>query len=207
LEKTVIFVITGSAGSASIPSITNLTGQAVLGNLPLPPGDYTVSAYFGQTVTLDDGKTTLDLRDERYGPSSANGTLTLLSPPDCTGAKLSITNIWPPDNRLWPASVIGVTDADGDPITITITSIFQDEPVGTGPQSPDGFGVGTATAQLRAERDGKGDGRVYHVGFSASEGRGGVCSAVVRVGVVENQSTPVTAIDGGVPGRLHGSGN
>ncbi len=86
--------------------------------------------------------------------------------------------------------MLGVIDADGDPITITVDSIHQDEPtdtVGEGKFTPDGQGVGTPTAQLRAERSGTGkvlsNGRVYHVGYTADDGLGGTCSGVVTVGV------------------------
>ena len=50
---------------------------------------------------------------------------------------------------------------DGNPVTITITGITQDEPthgLGTGGAGPDGFGVGASQAQLRAERSGSGNG-------------------------------------------------
>jgi hypothetical protein len=96
-----------------------------------------------------------------------------------------------------PINILGVTDADGDPVTITITSIYQDEPVGTGPASPDGFGVGSSTAVVRAERDGTGDGRVYHIYFTASDGNGGTCKGEVRVGVSDNQGQGLDPIDGG----------
>jgi hypothetical protein len=69
---------------------------------------------------------------------------------------------------------------------------------GNGRFTPDGMGVGTATAELRAERCGAskapGDGRVYHVSFTASDGRGGTCSGTVQVGVPHDLSKAV--IDG-----------
>jgi hypothetical protein len=71
-------------------------------------------------------------------------------------------------------------------MSITIDGILQDEPVhtpGSGSTSPDARGVGTATAELRAERDGGGNGRVYHVSFTADDGQGGTCSGEVLVGV------------------------
>ncbi len=46
-------------------------------------------------------------------------------------------------------SVVGVTDSDGGPLALTITSIFQDEPLnsvaGTEPCG-DGAGLGTGVA-------------------------------------------------------------
>jgi hypothetical protein len=74
-------------------------------------------------------------------------------------------------------------------MTITVTSIFQDEPVqgpGSGNTSPDATGVGTSTPSVRAERDGGGDGRVYHINFTAT-GASGSCTGSVTVGVPHDQ--------------------
>lgn len=122
--------------------------------------------------------------------------------PDCTAAAASVDKIWPPNHKFVAVDVLDVTDPDGDPISITIDSIFQDEPVdtyGDGAFVPDGMGVGTPTAHVRAERSGSvqlpGDGRVYHIGFTAVDGRGGSCSGVVATGVPHDvKDTPV---DGG----------
>jgi hypothetical protein len=87
-------------------------------------------------------------------------------------------------------------------VTIRIDSIFQDEPVdgrGDGRFSPDGKGVGTDTARVRAERSGStkvsGNGRVYHIRYTADDGQGGSCSGDVEVGVPPNRSR--VAIDDG----------
>ena len=52
---------------------------------------------------------------------------------------------------------------------------------------PDGKGVGSSTASLRAERSANGDGRVYHAAFVANDGRGGMCTGVVLVCVPHDQ--------------------
>lgn len=67
-----------------------------------------------------------------------------------------------------------------------MTGITQDEPLhceGSGGLCPDAEGVGTDAASVRAERDPTGDGRVYHLAFRATDGRGGTCfgTAVVCV--------------------------
>jgi len=75
-------------------------------------------------------------------------------PPVCSGAYPSIDFLWPPEHQLESVNILGVTDPDGDPINITITSISQDEltnGLGDGDMSPDGQGIGTDTAQIRAE--------------------------------------------------------
>jgi hypothetical protein len=51
--------------------------------------------------------------------------------------------IWPPSHDLAAVQIPDVTDPDGDPVTITINSISQDEPAtghGSGNTCPDGSG-------------------------------------------------------------------
>jgi len=119
--------------------------------------------------------------------------------PVCSEASPSIDIIWPADHKFVPVNVLGVTDPEQDEVAITIESIYQDEPVdtyGDGSFTPDGRGVGTGTAEVRAERAGAnkvpGNGRVYHIAFSAADGHGGSCTGEVLVGVPHDiQDTPV----------------
>jgi hypothetical protein len=111
-------------------------------------------------------------------------------PPVCSAAAATVTELWPPDHSMRTVGIGGVTDPDGDAITITITGIMQDEPVnglGDGDTAPDATGVGAASAELRAERSGTGNGRVYVIAFSASDGKGGTCTGAVSVGVRHSQ--------------------
>ncbi len=83
---------------------------------------------------------------------------------------------------------------------ITIDSIFQDEPAdsnGDGRFAPDGDGVGTSTAEVRAERAGVGNGRVYHIRFTAHDAYGGSCFGEVLVGVPKSRGRRGGSVDGG----------
>ena len=126
------------------------------------------------------------------------------APPVCSGAIATPDELWPPNHKYRDVSVAGVTDPDGDPVAITITAIFQDEPLnarGDGNTCPDGAGVGTDTASVRAERSGNkkvpGDGRVYHVGFMADDGQGGQCTGGVTVCVPHDQRPGHVCVDQG----------
>ena len=121
------------------------------------------------------------------------------NPPDCTKAFASIAELWPPNHKMTTISIKNVIDPDRDQVTIKITKILQDEPVnglGDGDNSPDASGIGTSTAELRAERSGTGDGRVYHVYFSADDGKeNGKCGGEVTVTVPHDQARK--AVDSG----------
>jgi hypothetical protein len=122
-------------------------------------------------------------------PSHYKGITTGNIPPVCN-AQPSIASLWPPNHKMVDINILGIADPDQDPVTVTITGITQDEPVndkGDGNTETDGAGVGTSTAQVRAERSGLGDGRVYVINFTAQDGKGGSCSGAVLVGVPHDQ--------------------
>jgi hypothetical protein len=121
--------------------------------------------------------------------ASAN-LLVVNSPPECALATPEHGDLWPPNHQFVDVVIAGVTDPDGDPVTTTIVSVFQDEPTdstGDGSTCPDARGIGTPTAQVRSERSGHEDGRVYHIRFQSSDGRGGSCTGTVKVCVPHDQ--------------------
>ena len=120
--------------------------------------------------------------------------------PDCSGAAAASGVIWPPNHTMVAETVVGVTDAYGLPITVTVTGIQQDEAVnalGSGNTQPDGSGVGTSTAYVRAERAGPGTGRIYFISFSATNTQGAQCSGMVQAFVPHDQGQGFTPVDTG----------
>jgi hypothetical protein len=97
--------------------------------------------------------------------------------------------------------ILDVVDPDGDPVTITITAITQDEPVnqtGSKKKEPDAEGIGTDTAWVRAERDGNGNGgRVYEITFEASDDKGATAEGSVFVCVPHDQGEDTVCINDG----------
>lgn len=171
-----------SSGTASYGTTLNRTAAFAT------EGTYTVRL----SVTDDDGET-----------GSDEMVVTVLNHnPSCTNAEPSQSVLWSPDHKFVGIDILGIADAEGDTLTTRITGIRQDEPVNTkgdGNTAPDGKGVGTATAEVRAERSGSpkvpGNGRVYHIAFSVTDGHGGECTGTVRVAVPHDQSKP--AVDDG----------
>jgi hypothetical protein len=116
----------------------------------------------------------------------------------CDSVSAAPSILWPPHHELVDITIQGVPTP---PFAITIDSIFQDEEVfeegqGSGHTAADGLGLGTSTASVRAERDGGGDGRVYHIGFTAEDDQGRSCSATVTVCVPHDGSDRSCGDDG-----------
>ena len=145
-------------------------------------------------------------------------------PPDCSAARASVSELWPPNHKFVRMDVLGVVDAEGEPVSITFDGISQDEPVtargiGSGHTSPDGAlvdenGDGAAdAAYVRRERDGTGNGRVYTIAFTATDGKGMSCTGTVQVCVPHDQSRLACKDDGqafdsldGEAGAMDGKG-
>jgi hypothetical protein len=103
--------------------------------------------------------------------------------PDCSQAQPSVSKLSRREHELVPVSILGVTDPDGDPVSICIDQIMQNEPVrGSQDQTcPDGTGIGSSTAMIRAESTRQNKGRTYAIYFTASDGKGGTCQGNVKV--------------------------
>ena len=191
---------TSASGAAATYSYT--ATDAVDGTVPVacvPPS--------GTTFPIGTSTVTCTATDHAGNSTTHTFTVTVFNTaPSCSVAAPSSTSLWPPNHQWVPITLQGATDADGDALTITVTSIFQDEPINgiaDGDTAPDGSGIGTATANVRSERAGSpkvpGNGRVYHIAFSVSDGRGGTCTVPdAKVGVPHDQSPQRrTPVDGG----------
>jgi len=79
-DQTVFFTLSGLGGSLSSPAITDFAGRAVLTNVQLPPGTYTVTAEFLGTLNLATsvGTQTLNLASDQFLPAKLiSSTLSL----------------------------------------------------------------------------------------------------------------------------------
>ncbi len=165
---------------------------------------FTIVVRAGSGNTVVNVATIDGLQDD---PNSANNSATVTTQinhnPVCTAATTGLGLLWPPNHKLVDGQIAGVTDVDpGDVITLSVTGITQDEPVNgeaDGNTSPDATIGANGAFKVRAERSGQGNGRVYRVAFSASDGEGGDCTGVARIGVPHDQGGQPAPIDSAPP--------
>lgn len=108
--------------------------------------------------------------------------------PDCSNVEPWPSRLWAPNHKLRYVSLGGVTDLDGDDVSYEIHSVTQDEPVFRGPDAR--LGSDSNGVWLRAERLGRGDGRVYRLDYSASDDHGNSCGGTAVVSVPHDWAHP-----------------
>jgi hypothetical protein len=124
------------------------------------------------------------------------------TPPDCSQASVSPNTLWPPNHELRNVTISGVTDPDaGDQVTINVTAVTQDEPtngLGDGDTATDAvITANSNVVQIRAERSGTGDGRVYVINFTGTDTSGATCQGTATVTVVHDQKPGHGAVNSG----------
>lgn len=100
--------------------------------------------------------------------------------------------LWPPNHKYVTVEA-GVTVSGSCPngITVTLVSVTSDEPdsgLGDGDQVNDIVIINDFTFNLRAERSGLGDGRIYTITYQATDSSGNTTEASALVSVPLNQS-------------------
>ena len=115
--------------------------------------------------------------------------------PDCSGVQPNPNRLWSPNHKFRLVSLAGASDPDGDALSYEIRSVTQDEPVlrRVGARG----GERSNQVWLRAERLGKGDGRVYRIEYLARDGRGNACDGTAKVVVPHDRAHPGALDSGG----------
>lgn len=154
----------------------------------------TVAGSSAQIVLSSEGATTLTYF-ARDNAGNAEEPKTLVVRIDRTPPMLvcsvSPTTLWPPNHKLAAVTTsVRVTDSLSGASAFTLVGATSNEPdrgLGDGdtPGDIQGWTIGSAdtSGQLRAERSGAGDGRVYTLRYEARDRAGNVGSCDTRVAV------------------------
>ena len=158
--------------------------------------DPTIADNAPDFFPLGDTIVTFTATDESDNESECTATVTVedTTPPEIT-VVVHPDVLWPPNHKLVDIeAMVTVTDiCDPDP-TFVLTSIVSNEPdEGTGDGDfPDdiqeaSYGTPDVEFQLRSERAGPGDGRIYTITYTASDMSGNTADDVDEVTVPHNQ--------------------
>jgi hypothetical protein len=186
--------------------LTNLTQSPASDNSPVWSPDSKQIAFASNRdgdydiyVMNRDGSGLVQATNNPGGEGPMDWQRILNRPPDCSGVAASRSVLTTVNRRLTAITLDGATDPDGDPVTLSVDGVTQDEPVVSRGDhtSSDAIDEGEGELRVRAERDPRGDGRVYRIAFTASDGLGGSCSDTATVSVPRKKHKP--AVDSAPP--------
>jgi hypothetical protein len=175
--------------SAATASVDNGSSDRYGDAIPLvqePGGPYSL----GDTVV------TLTGVDSRDAKSSCEATVTVVdtTPPSISSVTASPDILWPANHKMVTVEVdLTVTDACDENVAdgCKIVSVASNEPINgpdDGNTAPDYEITGNLTLNLRAERSGTGNGRIYTVSLACTDASGSSSTQAVVVTVPLNRS-------------------
>lgn len=142
------------------------------------------------------GTTTVTVTGTRQDATTTTATFNVtvndVEPPLISNASVTPNVLWPPNHKLVNATVAYTVTDNYTPSNqiVRVLSVTSNEPVngtGDGDTAPDWIVLSPNAIRVRAERSGKGSGRVYTVTISASDEFGNTSTAQVFVRVPHSQ--------------------
>lgn len=208
VDTTLPVITVNGANPATVECHTSYTdagataSDTCAGNLPVNtsgsvnvnvPGTYTI------TYTATDG------------PNTATATRTVIvvdTIAPVINLKTTPIALWPPNHTYQTINVTGLVQSVTDSCdvnlgisSVVITQVTSDEPendAGDGNTLNDiVIGSDCKSVQLRAERSGSGNGRVYSITLRVRDASGNTGTAVFKVTVPKNQGSGGAAVDSG----------
>lgn len=163
-------------------------------SISVPSGGATTSADVPFTADLDLGEHTVSVAvsDGVATTVSCTSTITVVDTvaPTIKSVKATPNSLWPPNHKMKNVNVkVVAEDACGD-VTWKILSVSSNESedgTGDGNTGPDWNIVDEDTVQLRAERSGNGDGRIYTITVEATDESGNTATDTVEVTVAHSK--------------------
>ena len=185
LPSNLVVEATGPGGAAATYAAS--ANDDVDGAVPV-----TLSPASGSTFPL--GTTTVNASASDVAGNTASGSFTVTvqdtTAPVITSLNVSSAVLWPPNHKMVSVSVSGEATEAVSEVTGRILSVTSNEPdngLGDGDTAGDIVITSPGTVSLRAERSGKGSGRIYTILFEAKDASGNASTKTVTVSVPKSQ--------------------
>ena len=151
-------------------------------------GSYVIPGNGGSTQVTAEGTTFVSyFAVDNAGNQESTGMVRLQidrTPPVLSGLPASCT-IWPPDHRLVQVALIKASDSlsgVAGPLSIAVTSNEPEAGLGDGDLAPD-IVISGGDLKVRAERSGRGAGRVYAISATAADVAGNIATTTATCSV------------------------
>lgn len=145
--------------------------------------------------------------DPRTDPVSCTTTVLVVdtTPPDIHRLIAAPSVLWPPNHKMRPIQIIVEASDECGPVTCRIASVASNEPangLGDGNTAIDwALGPGSLDLALRAERSGRGHGRIYTITVECTDAAENTSSQTVDVTVPHDRGKKVTKPGKGNPDK------
>ena len=170
----------------------------------------TITPPSGSTFPVGATEVLVTVSENTTNVASCSFTVTVVDAeaPVITDVAVSKVMLWPPNHKMVNVTVnYQVTDnCDSAPVsTLTVTSSETEDALGSGKTKPDWIVVDAHHVKLRAERSGKGVGRVYTITITATDKSGNSTLQDVTVVVPHDRGQGIGSQNG--KGNDNGNGN
>jgi DNA/RNA non-specific endonuclease/Big-like domain-containing protein len=172
----------GPNESSQTLTVTSVTGATLSGGQITftPPVPYAGPASF--TYQVCDNGTTAGVADPKCATATVNVTVGDTTPPAISDLAFSPSVIWPPNRQMVPVTVDFTVSDLGDPAPVCTLFVNSNEP-----QNGDWVVNDLHHIQLRADRLGTGNGRIYTIIATCTDASGNQATKSGTVTVPKNQ--------------------
>jgi hypothetical protein len=177
-----------TSAAGAVVTFTAAASDVVSGTL-----EVSFSPPPGSTFPLGTTTVTATATDAAGNTTTGSFAVTVrdLSPPALVVTSVDPPSLWPPNHKMVPVTVgVALSDVvDAAPVA-RIVAVGSNEPVdgeGDGDTAPDWVITGNLTLELRGERSGHGNGRIYTIVLEGRDAAGNVTRAFARVTVPKSQ--------------------
>ena len=159
-------------------------------------GDLVVESSVASGSTFPIGTTVVEVSTSDAAGNAVSGSFTVTvqdtTAPEIVSLAPSVGSLWPANHKMVDVSIAAVTNDVAGDVTVRVVAVSSNEPdngEADGNTIDDAVITGDLSVSLRAERSGKGTGRIYTITVEATDSNGNVSTSFVEVVVPKSQGS------------------